>query len=347
MIEDIVRSIDKRLEIIELKLSKNNYTKQYNIVATISLTLAILALVSLILGAVILYFYLLLLNSEYLFIHVLEEKILYPIACISFLIILIIVLYSSTPSFLYRENHKKETVKYSGYKNSQKELYKLYLLDVFIFQLFLFSIFITYNLNYENKNTETLINLLAFILILIFTTYFRYSYNELEKLTNSFSDVIFKYLILVLSIYISFIILIFGVNASELNNDVLYSIFFIFVPLLLSLLSSSIIFFFKKENYIFSITLFIIIIFLWFIPISQISPIIMNIIGINQKSCFFYEKDNKFTSLSWNIGEKYILTPHTEAIKNNDKIMLCERICLKKQYKHSFSINKTDLDIIK
>ena len=91
------------------KTMHKSYTKEYNIIAIFSLTIAITISLSFIIGSVIIYSYLNKLDNPSLFIQLISnEKLVYSSALSAFLILIFILVYSIFPSIYFVHQYGKK-----------------------------------------------------------------------------------------------------------------------------------------------------------------------------------------------------------------------------------------------
>lgn len=289
---------------------RNNYQREYNIIAIISLIFPILSFLSLITGSIILFSYVSIIDKRELFIELLSEKNLYAISFASFLMLSIIIIYSiATISFSYIK-----------YKKTDSKLKLYFCFDIILFNLlFLAYIIFSSSLN-DNVNEWTsedyVSNFIIFLGLFLPTIYF---IVRIEELNYEFS--IENFLSLLTSIILPIMILLWGYKANTLGIHEQYFLFW-FLPVILSSITSYIL----LDSNITPKSRILTIIFIfsaWMTIISFLSPLIMGLIGIgNNKTNYClreYETKNisKKGNLLISIGEKYVFLEEGKPYKES------------------------------
>lgn len=314
--------------------SSYSYTKEYNILSIISMSLVILSFLCILLGSTILYSYLYKLGKINIFIESLDNEIIYATAFSSIFILVIISIYSIIPSL---------TVKIFN-SSATKKMKTLCLTDIFISNMIF--IFLLLELSIQKTSLSEwekdyyLINGIFGILIAPTVIYlvwsFRKEIQERYYRRNKKNDlttieiILKKFGIIIPSMLATFFVLNIGIKSEQ--YDIVESIFLFWIlPLIALLISNDLILSWKNKKVIEKTSYILLSVFIWLISIYNFSPFVMAIIGINdtrktycinqetEGKIIFNYKENKVFLKEGDLYRDSILLEKKEAINNCKK----------------------------
>lgn len=286
----------------KLKQEKYSFAREYNILASISLAVTLFIVFSLILGSIFLFTYLKKLDKTFLFIDLLNDKLLHALTLTSLLVIFVFTLYSIIPSLWFKQKHNIYT---------SEEIKSIFLIDIIVINItMMITVFYISLLGVEIKEWDKylyIFNGFVGIFITLFPIYLRWWFHRQKEISLKIDDMFLECLSLISCLILPILVLSIGINS---ENDIsFWEALFLFwlIPLIILIITTFLIIFSNSKTI--KALLILIIILLWTFTVFNMTPMVMSFIGVKEKSDRIYiinTQNNITGKILLNQGEKFI-----------------------------------------
>ncbi|HDL5482475.1 TPA: hypothetical protein PXD21_002189, partial [Mannheimia haemolytica] len=251
---------------------------------------------------IFLFIYLKKLDKSFLFINLLNDKLLHALTLTSLCIILTFILYSTPPSIWFKEKCKTHISKKTKW---------LFILDIIVINItMMFFVFYTSLLKIERNEWDKCLYLfngfIGIYMVLLFI-YLRWWWYRQKDLSLTIEGMFIECLSLISCLLQPIFVLSIGINSE--NNISFWEAIFLFwlTPLIILIITTYLIIFDNSKTI--NIALTLIIILLWICTVFNMTPLVMSFIGVKEKidKNYIINKQYYMTGkILLNQGEKFI-----------------------------------------